>query len=84
MFRYSFLNILKMNQDFLIVAIVFGILAVLLLIHHRIKHNADKRLSREEKWFQIDDVYNSHWAHEKFVFVFSLIAIGFGIAYGFS
>ena len=72
-----------MNQDYLIVTIVFGALAGLLLIHHRIKHHNDKRLARAEKWFQIEDVWNNHWSHEKFVFLFFMISLGFGIAYAF-
>lgn len=73
-----------MNQDFLIVTIIFVILTIALLIHHRIKHHNDIHLSREEKWFQIEDVWNGILAHEKFVFICALLSIGFGVAYAFS
>jgi hypothetical protein len=71
-------NQIKMSttQDYLIVSIVFGVLALLLLIHHRIKHNKDIHINR---WFQIEDIYNKNMAHEKFIVVFGLIAIVFGV-----
>jgi len=71
-----------MNTNFLIVSIVFGSLAFLLILHHFIKHSYKPNLIKNklERIFQIEDIYNFRFTHEKFILIFAGISIGFGVA----
>ena len=76
----------EMNKNFLIVTIVFGSMSLLLLIHHFWKHSWKPHYisNKWERLFQFENIYNFRFTHEKFVLLFALISIGFGIAYGLS
>lgn len=63
-----------MNNIYLILAIVFSGLAILLLVHHRFKHRND---SGSKAWFKTSDIFNGNWSHEKFITVFVILAIIF-------
>lgn len=60
----------------LIAGIVLLCLSFALVLHHKWKHSRlgdDYIQDRVEQWFQVEDVCNSHCAHEKFVVLFGVV-----------
>jgi hypothetical protein len=44
-------------------AVIFGLLALAIVAHHRWAHAADPRLTAAQKWFQVSDLANHEtWA----------------------
>ncbi len=58
------------------ISVVLIIVAVILLIHHIIKHKDDQHLSLVEKIFQIEDTKKIN-SHEFFIFNCILLGIAF-------